>query len=60
MSRSMSICPECGEHTLMSSMRADVCTNCDYTERYEDAYAAADPGGDFPDAEEFIGGSSNG
>ncbi len=44
-------CPECGEQTLLQSMRSDFCTNCDYSERYEDAYADVDPGGDFDDAE---------
>ena len=49
----MATCPECGENKLISSMRADWCTACDYSERYEDAYAEVDPGGDFPDAEVF-------
>jgi ribosomal protein L37E len=48
-----SICPECGEKSLLSSMREDFCTECGYSERYEDAYAKEDPGGDFPDAEKF-------
>lgn len=49
----MTSCPKCGEPTLAQSMRADVCTNpdCDYSERYEDAYADVDPGGDFENSE---------
>ena len=49
----MTTCPRCGQPTLAQSMRADVCLNdqCDYVERYEDAYADEDPGGDFPDSE---------
>ncbi len=46
-------CPECGEYTLLQSMRADFCTSCDYEERYEDAYRDADPGGDFDNSEEL-------
>jgi len=49
----MSYCPECGKNTLLSSMREDFCTNCNYSERYEDAYADIDPAGDFEDSEEF-------
>lgn len=49
----MTRCPECGANALISSMRADFCTECGYEERYEDAYASVDPGGDFEDAEEF-------
>jgi hypothetical protein len=48
----MSPCPQCGQNSLASSMRADFCTNCDYSVRYEDAYAAEDPGGDFENSEE--------
>lgn len=50
---SYEICPKCHELALLSSMRADSCTNCDYSQRYEDAYRDVDPGGDFPDAETF-------
>lgn len=46
-------CPECGQHTLHQSMREDYCQFCDYSQRYEDAYAASDPGGDFEGAEIF-------
>jgi hypothetical protein len=49
----MAKCPECGQNTLRQSMRADFCTSCEYYERYEDAYASEDPGGDFEDAEKF-------
>lgn len=52
----MTECPKCGERTLVQSMRADVCLNddCSYQERYEDAYASIDPGGDFEDSEKFL------
>ena len=49
----MGQCPDCDQQTLLSSMRADFCTNCGYEQRYEDAYADVDPGGDFENAEEF-------
>lgn len=50
--QNMTNCPKCGQHTLASSMRADVCINddCDYSESYPDAYASVDPGRDFPEA----------
>lgn len=47
------ICPKCGQNTLRCSMRADYCPECEYEERYEDAYRDTDPENDFPDAEEF-------
>lgn len=47
------ICPECGEKTLLCSMREDYCVNCNYTERYEDAYSDTGPGGDFENSEVY-------
>lgn len=44
-------CPECQSKALICSMREDYCTSCGYTERYEDAYADSDPGGDFENSE---------
>lgn len=51
----MTSCPKCGQRTMLQSMRADFCTNedCGYEERYEDAYASVDPGGDFEGSEDF-------
>lgn len=51
----MTICPRCRYNTLAQSMRADVCTNrnCNYEERYEDAYSSIDPGNDFEESEKF-------
>ena len=46
-------CPKCNHKTLICSMREDYCTNCGYNERYEDAYADSDPGGDFENSEEY-------
>jgi Zn ribbon nucleic-acid-binding protein len=48
----MTTCPKCNYNTLLQSMREDHCTNCGYTQRYEDAYAQEDPGGDFENSED--------